>query len=101
MKPRRLIMLFVLTAPLTFSSCMVYAQTSDQSWSATTQQGSPDGNMNPTRTSESHSQANGRTVDKTSTERVGPDGRYVPYSDTQTETLQIDKTTTSTITRTF
>ena len=64
-----------------------------QSWSATSQQGSPDGSVNPTRTRETHTQSDGRVADKTSTETLGPDGRYVPYLDTEKESRRINATT--------
>ena len=72
-----------------------------QSWSSTGQQQSPSGNLNPTRSSEVHTEANGRTTDKQSVERLGMDGQYVPYLDTEKESVQVDATTTRTIERTF
>lgn len=57
--------------------------------------------MNPTRTRETHTEVNGRTVDKQSVETVGPDGRYVPYANTEKETVRVDSTTVRTIERTF
>jgi hypothetical protein len=46
-----------------------------QSWTASSQQGSPGEAANPTRTNETHSEVNGRLVDRTSVETLGPDGR--------------------------
>ena len=69
------------------------AQDTNQSWSTTNQQESPSGAINPTRSRESHSEANGRVVDKTSLESMGPDGRYVPYSDSEKESRRINATT--------
>src|SRR5579863_2695903 len=74
---------------------------SDQSWTSTSQQGSPDGNINPTRTTASHTETGNRTSDGTSVERVGPDGRYIPYSDTEKETVRVNETTSRTIERTY
>lgn len=71
------------------------------SWSSTSQLSDPNGSLNPTRTTQSHSQSEGRVVDKTSLEAMGPDGRYVPYSDTEKESVQVDANTTRTIERTF
>lgn len=72
----------------------------NRSWTATTQQQLP-GGENPTRTSETHTEAGGRTVDNQSVERMGMDGRYEPYLDVQKETVKIDATTVRTIERTF
>ncbi len=74
---------------------------SNPSWSATSQQSDPDGRVNPTRTTETHSETNGRVVDKTSIQTLGPDGRYVPYSETEKESVRVNDTTVRTIERTF
>jgi hypothetical protein len=74
---------------------------SDKSWTASGQQQSTSGSTNPTRTQESHVVENGRVIDKESTERVGPDGRYEPYLDTEKESVKVDAHTTRTINRTF
>jgi hypothetical protein len=71
-----------------------------KSWTAATQQQFP-GSANPTRSSESHSEAGGRSVDNQSIERIGMDGRYEPYLDVQKETVKVDATTTRTVERTF
>src|ERR1700676_471307 len=59
----------------------------NQSWTATTQQHLPS-NLNPTRTSESHTEAGGRVVDNQSIQRMGIDGRYASYVDLQKETVK-------------
>src|SRR3954449_13096577 len=69
----------------------------NQPWSASSQQNSPNGNINPTRTMSSHTETGDRTSDSTSVERIGPDGRYIPYSDTEAETVRINETTSRTI----
>jgi hypothetical protein len=71
-----------------------------RSWTATTQQQLP-GGVNPTRTSETHTEAGGRTVDSQSVEHMGMYGRYEPYQDVQKETVRVDATTVRTIERTF
>src|SRR5579859_216397 len=81
--------------------CAAQDNAGTQSWSATSQQGSPDGSVNPTRTRETHTQSDGRVADKTSTETLGPDGRYVPYTDTETESRRLSDTITRTIVRTY
>src|ERR1700682_4431205 len=88
------------------SSPALWAQTSDSkrevapnSWSATTETQS--GNINPTRTIESHTQSGNRTLDKQSLQRRGSDGQFEPYQDVEKETVQLDATSVRTITRTF
>jgi len=72
-----------------------------QSWSVTNQQTSPADAFNPTRSKETHAQSDGRTVDNTSLQTMGPDGRYVPYSDIEKESRRINDTTVRTIERTY
>jgi hypothetical protein len=74
---------------------------SNQSWTATSQQSDRDGGLNPTRTTETHTEVNGRVVDKTSIQTLGPDGRYVPYSETEKESVRVNDTTVRTIERNF
>jgi hypothetical protein len=71
-----------------------------QSWTATTQQQLPS-TENPTRTSQTHTQSGNRTVDNQSTQAMGTDGDYEPYSDVQKETIKVDANTVRTIERTF
>jgi hypothetical protein len=71
----------------------------DESWKATTQ--SSVDYSNPARTTESHTKSGNRSVDKKSVEVLGPDGRYQPDSDTETETIQVNPTTTRTVARTY
>lgn len=104
MKRTRFVMLFALltTAGVSLTQiCLSQDNSGNQSWSATSQQGSPDGSINPTRTSQSHAEADGRVVDKTAVQTLGPDGRYIPYSDTEKESQRINETTVRTIERTF
>lgn len=72
-----------------------------QDWSSSSQQDSPSGTINPIRTRDTHAEADGRTLDKTSIQTMGPDGRYIPYSETETESHQINDTTVRTIERTY
>lgn len=71
----------------------------NESWKATTQ-ASVD-YSNPARTTESHTKSGNRTVDTKRVEVLGPDGRYQPDSDTETETIQVNPTTTHTVARTY
>src|ERR1700758_1378204 len=73
----------------------------DQSWTATSEQHAPSTNLNPIRTVESHTQRDHRTLDNQSLQRLGPDGRYEPYLDTEAEIIHVDATTVRTIERTF
>ena len=70
-----------------------------ESWTAT-KQISID-NTNPLRTTESHSKSGNRSVDKVRTEVLGPDGHYRPETDSETETVQIDATTSRTTVRKY
>jgi hypothetical protein len=82
-------------------NCMAQGNSGAQSWTASSQQGSPGEAVNPTRTNETHAEVDGRVIDRTSVETIGPDGRYVPYSDTEKESLRINDTTVRNIERTF
>jgi hypothetical protein len=72
---------------------------SSESWSATTETSAK--NAIPSRTTESHAKSGNRTVDKQRTEVLGPNGRYQPDSETETETVRVDATTTRTVVRTY
>jgi hypothetical protein len=89
-----------ISAPL---STVATAQDSSRgnSWSSTSQQSDPNGAVNPTRTTETHSQSNGRTVDTTTVQAVGLDGRYIPYSQTEKESVRVDGNTVRTVERTY
>src|ERR1700690_121811 len=93
-----------LTAPSTLAQTRGVSDAStgdtNRTWTATAAQQLP-GTTNPTRTSETHTEAGGRTVDNQSVERVGMDGRYEPYLDVQKETVKVDGVTVRTIERTF
>ena len=78
-----------------------HAQTDQKSWTSADQQQGASGNWNQTRTTTVHKENNGRTVDQQSVERRGPDGSYVPYLDTEKETVRVNATTTRTIERAF
>ena len=93
-----------LTIAIFTPSCTLAAaqdSSRDQSWSSTSQQSDPNGAVNPTRTTETHSQSNGRTVDTTTVKAVGPDGRYIPYSQTEKESIRVDANTVRTVERTY
>jgi hypothetical protein len=72
----------------------------NQSWTATTRQQLP-GSLNPSKTSETHTEADGRTIDNQSIETMGLYGRYAPYLDVQKETVKVDANTVRTIERAY
>jgi hypothetical protein len=96
----------MLLAVGVFSYPALWAQTSDsqtgdadKSWTATTE--SQSDNVNPTRTTESHTRTGNRTLDSQSVQRRGPDGHFEPYQDIEKETVKVDTTTVRTTTRAF
>jgi len=74
---------------------------SNQSWTSSSQQESPNATINPLRTSESHTESDGRASNRTSVETMGMDGRYVPYSDIETQSVRVNDTTVRNIQRAF
>lgn len=72
---------------------------SDESWTATNQVSIE--NENPSRTVQSHISSGNRTVDTQRVEVLGLDGRFRPDSETETETVRVDSTTTRTVVRTY
>jgi hypothetical protein len=74
-------------------------QSGDES-STTTRETTPQ-YANSSRTTESHTKSGNRTVDKRRMEFLGPNGGYQPTSETETETVQVDATTTRTVVRTY
>lgn len=71
----------------------------DESWTTTRENTAQ--NVNPSRTTESHTKSGNRTVDNRKLEVLGLNGRYEPFSETETETIQVDATTTRTVVRTY
>ena len=71
----------------------------DESWTKTTEKA--DQNVNPSRTTESHAKSGNRTVDKQRMDVLGPNGGYKPLIETETETVQVDPTTTRTVVRSY
>jgi hypothetical protein len=94
--------LFSVTVLFGFAQLSLAQNTSgSQSWTASSQQEDPSGGKNPTRTSETHTVVDGRVIDKTLVETLGPDGRYVPYSETEKESVRVNDMTVRTIERSF
>src|SRR6202050_890142 len=94
--------LFSVTVLLGFAQlCLAQNTSSNQAWAASSQQEVPSGGMNPTRTSEMHAVVDGRIIDKTLVETLGPDGQYVLYSETEKESVRVNDTTVRNIERAF
>lgn len=74
-------------------------KSSDESWTKTREIADP--SFNPSRTTESHTKSGNRTIDKQRLEVLGPNGGYQPSSETETETIQVNDTTTRTVVRTY
>ena len=96
---RRLVIGLLIPLSLVATSQISCAQ--DNSWSANTQQADPNGGLNPIRSHISHSEVGGRVIDKTVLERLGPDGRYVPYSEIERESIKVNDTTVRSIERSY
>jgi hypothetical protein len=58
-------------------------------------------NVNPTRTTESHTHSGNRTEDNRSVQVLGTDGHFEPYQDIESTTVQVNATTVRTTTHTF
>lgn len=71
------------------------------SWTSSNQVEPSDSAANPTRTRTVHTESNGHVLDKTITETLGPDGHYVPYSQTEKETVRVNDSTVRTIERDY
>ena len=75
------------------------APDTNQSWTTTTESQRDD--VNPTRSTESHTKNGNRTLDKQSLERRGLDGRFEPYQDIEKESVQVNASSVRTTIRTF
>jgi hypothetical protein len=58
-------------------------------------------NTDPSRTTETHESSGNKTVDKQRVDTRGANGEYVPTAETETETVQVDATTTRKVVRTY
>lgn len=59
------------------------------------------GTVNPIKISVSYREADGRTVETQSLERMGTDGHYEPYLDIEKETARVDTDTMRTVERSY
>jgi len=84
-----------------FGSAQAALAQGNQSWTSSSQQDSPNATMNPLRTMESHTESDGRVVNRTSVETMGLDGRYVPYSDIESQSVRVNDNTVRNIQRAF
>jgi len=73
----------------------------NKSWTTSSERSDANGNANPTRTRTTHSEVNGRAVDTTIVEAMGPDGRYVTFSETERESVRVNDTTVRNIERSY
>jgi hypothetical protein len=73
----------------------------NNSWNSDTHQQDSSGAINPIHTNQSHSEDGGRVIDKQSVETMGPDGRYIPYQETEKETVKIDANTVRNVERIY
>lgn len=68
--------LFSVTALLGLAQlCRAQNASGNQVWNASSQQEDPSGGVNPTRTRETHTVVDGRVIDNTLVETLGPDGQ--------------------------
>ena len=94
-----------MLATILYAGLVVYVQAQEgqpsntnESWTATTN--SVD-NHSASRTTESHVKDGNRSLDKLTVEVTGTNGGYQPDFETETETVQIDATTTRTVERSY
>jgi hypothetical protein len=71
----------------------------DESWTTTKESASQ--NVTRSRTTDSHTKSGNRTVDKQRVDVLGPNGSYQPFLETETETIQVNATSTRTVVRTY
>lgn len=81
--------------------CRAQNSSGTKSWNRTSQQVDTGGTLNPTRMTETHSESNGRSVDTTVVETLGPDRRYIAFSRTEKESVQVDPSTVRRLERSF
>jgi hypothetical protein len=74
---------------------------SQQSWTTSSQLTDVNGTANPTRSTTTHTEIDGRSVEKTVVEARGPDGRYVPYSEIERESVRVNQTTVRDVERSY
>src|SRR5438270_1589557 len=70
---------------------------SNQSWTSTSESGNSSFSSDPTRTTQSHTESEGRTRDTQSVLRRGLDRRYENYLDIEKETVKVNTSTTRTV----
>jgi hypothetical protein len=81
--------------------CFAQENSADQSWSATNAQESPNATINPIRVHERHTQTGQQSSDSLSIDTLGPDGRYIPFLETEKESKRVDDTTVLRIERDY
>ena len=96
---RSLVVLGLIGGTCRFGSAQ--GSSSQQSWTTSSQLTDPNGAVNPTRSTTTHSEVDGRSVEKTVVEALGPDGRYVPYSEIERESVRVNQTTVRNVERSY
>jgi len=76
-----------------------HTNNTQDSWTVTTQYSG--NNMTPCRTTETHTTSGNRRIDTLHKEVLGLSGDYQPYSDTETEAIDVNPTTKRTVVRTY
>jgi hypothetical protein len=94
-----IVMIFCASSAIRGQAQDVQQNSTDESWTATTET-SVD-NPNPSRTMESHTKSGDRSVDKQRVEVLGPNGMYQPSFEIEKEIVQVDGTMTRTVERTY
>lgn len=92
---------FLLTVPVVLCLAQLSASQDGSSWSSSSQQSDTGAAFNPKRTTETHTDKNGRSVDTTTVQARGPDGHYITYSQTERESVRVDASTVRNVERTF
>jgi hypothetical protein len=92
---------FLLVLLPTLPALSQSSSSGDESWKKTSVPQDPSGTVNSSRTIEGFSKKGNRTTDKKSLETIGPDGRFVPYTDIETQTIQVNANTVRTIQRSY
>src|SRR5215469_7800108 len=96
---RSLVVLGLIGGTCRFGSAQ--GSSSQQSWTTSSQLTDPNGAVNPTRSTTTHSEVDGRSVEKTVVEARGPDGRYLPYSEIERESVRVNETTVRNVERSY
>ncbi len=90
---RRTMLFFLSLSLILFAAMALCAQDTAQSSSSTSDWENHAGNTVPTRTRSSHTEADGRVLDRQSVQRLGVNGSYETYLDVERESVKVDAST--------